>query len=75
MYNALFVCVLILLVSRGTATPARTSPFATLCRRFTPRSAKSELRTFRPHPFALCKTHVVEQTPYEYARQGQSSTI
>ena len=46
-----------------------------LCRRVTPRSAKSELRTFRPPCIWLCRTHSVEQTPSEYARQQQSSTI
>ena len=50
-------------VSRGTATPARTSPIAALCRRVTPRSAKSELRTFRPPCICLCRTHSVERTP------------
>ena len=50
-------------VSRGTNTPARLSPIATLCRRVTPRSAKSELRTFRPACICLCSTHSVEQTP------------
>ena len=39
-------------VSRGTATPARASPIAALCRRVTPRSAKSELNSFGRRAFA-----------------------
>ena len=50
-------------VSRGTATPARASPIATFCRRVTPRSAKSDLGTYRPPCICLCRTHAVEQTP------------
>ena len=50
-------------VSRGTATPAHTSPFAAHCRGVTRRSAKSELRTFRLPCICLCRTHSVEQTP------------
>ena len=38
-------------------------PIAALCMRVTPRSAKHELRTFRPACICLCMTHSVEQTP------------
>ena len=44
-------------------TPARASPIAALCRRVIPRSATSELRTFRPACICLCRTQSVEQTP------------
>ena len=50
-------------VSRGTATPPGTSPIAALCRRVTPRSANSELRTIRGPCICLCRTQSVVQSP------------